>query len=492
LARLIEAKMPDNAVIQRVVRRAGPASSAFVRPMRFFTKIFAVVSFASWQAAVFAQPTPSNRGGAGEDGGITSGASAVLATPDGGIPMDPEPSLSEQMDAAAGKPVPATGAPPSATAVQTGSRGFFQSLNPDIAVILDGAIGFSQRAPLILAGDDPDLGGGASDHSAGITLQELELAFQSIVDPYFRADVFLTIPNMAGLEIEEAFLTTTSLPEVQVKAGIFRSAFGRQNGMHLHVQDFVERPLINAAYLGTDGLRPPGVQVSWMLPLPVFLQLTGEVFSVAPPNLPANPVFQPLYSFGGGRRTDLTYAGELKLFIPTSESLSVLGGLNVATGSTPGLVEAEVTRYRGARSMLYGADLYIKYKPPNEAVTYFSLAWTTEYFLRTIGAAQGDNRLTDGGFYTQLVVQMARRWFVGIRQDLLCVPSSDFQPLTSRTALDLTFYPSEFSKLRGSVQYDAVESQAPRIQQLSLSPVNSFAAFLQFEVSIGAHGAHKF
>jgi len=56
----------------------------------------------------------------------------------------------------------------------------------------------------------------------------------------------------------------------------------------------------------------------------------------------------------------------------------------------------------------------------------------------------------------------------------------------------LTFYPSEFSKLRGSVQYDAVESQAPRIQQLSLSPVNSFAAFLQFEVSIGAHGAHKF
>jgi hypothetical protein len=82
--------------------------------------------------------------------------------------MNPEPSFSEQMDAAAGKPVPATDAPPSATAVQTGSRGFFQSLNPDIAVILTGAAGFGQRAPLILAGDDPELGGGASDHSAGV------------------------------------------------------------------------------------------------------------------------------------------------------------------------------------------------------------------------------------------------------------------------------------------------------------------------------------
>jgi hypothetical protein len=159
---------------------------------------------------------------------------------------------------------------------------------------------------------------------------------------------------------------------------------------------------------------------------------------------------------------------------------------------TPGLVQGGVTSYQGARSVLYGADLYVKYKPPNQAVTYFSLAWTTEYFLRTIGATGGQNGLTDGGFYTQLVLQFARRWFVGARQDVLGFPSSDVQPLTSRTTLDLTFYPSEFSKLRASVQYDTVDSQASSIQQLSLSPVNSFGAFIQFEVAIGVHGAHKF
>src|SRR5262252_6617007 len=308
--------------------------------MHLQSKILALVSVACWHVAVFAQPMPANGGGAGQDRGVAARTGAGVATADAGVPVPTltdqldaaarrpiasaasapdggtlEPSLSDQLDAAAGKPVPATGAPPpAAAAAESGSR-FFQSLNPDISVILTGAAGYGQRAPLFLAGGDPDLKGGTSDHSAGITLQELEVAFQSIVDPYFRADVFLTIPNMSGLEIEEAFLTTTSLPEIQVKAGVFRSAFGRQNGMHLHVQDFVERPLINAAYLGTDGLRPPGAQLSWLLPFPFFLQLIGEVFSVAAPDIPPPGSYPHLPSFGGGQRTDLTYAGELKLFL---------------------------------------------------------------------------------------------------------------------------------------------------------------------------------
>jgi len=438
--------------------------------MRLLMTTAALATFASWTVPALAQQTSA------------SGAKSQGA----------EPSLSEQLDAAAGKAVPSSGAPPAA-APEGASRGFFQSLNPDISVIVTGAAGYSQRAPLLPSGDDPDLKGSLTERSAGITLQELELGFQSIVDPYFRADVFLTIPNLSALEIEEAFLTTTSLPAIQIKAGIFRSAFGRQNGMHLHVQDFVQRPLINAAYLGFDGLRPPGVQVSWLLPLPFFVQLIGEAFSVSPPETSTAPgTFQPLPSFGGGSRTDLTYTGALKFFVPPSESISILGGLNFATGLSPGLTSGDTISHRGARTLLYGADFYFKYKPPNQAVTYFSLAWTTEYFLRTIGSTATDNGLTDGGLYTQLVMQFARRWFLGLRQDLLGIPSSDVQPRISRTTLDLTFYPSEFSKLRASAGYEVPDSQAARIKELSLPHVNSFMAYLQFEVAIGAHGAHKF
>ncbi|HZX94586.1 MAG TPA: hypothetical protein VFE90_08715, partial [Myxococcales bacterium] len=178
---------------------------------------------------------------------------------------------------------PAPSAPPAATSTdatpQTPPRGT-QSLNPDISAILDADIGYQRRAPQFQSGDDPNLGASGGRHAVGFTAQEVELALSAIVDPYFRGDIFLTIPNLEGIEVEEAFATTTSLPwSLQIKAGSFRSAFGRQNGQHLHIQDFTRRPLINAAFLGGDGLRGPGVQVSWLAPLPFFLTLYGEALS---------------------------------------------------------------------------------------------------------------------------------------------------------------------------------------------------------------------
>ena len=133
----------------------------------------------------------------------------------------------------------------------TGGRGF-QSLNPDISAIIDLAGGwFSDDAGTTKSGDDPQ--------STGVKVQEVELALQQVVDPYFRADIFLTIPNLSGLEVEEAFLTTTQLPgNFQIKAGIFRAGLGRQNAQHLHLQDFPRRPALNAQLLGVDGLRSPG------------------------------------------------------------------------------------------------------------------------------------------------------------------------------------------------------------------------------------------
>ena len=117
------------------------------------------------------------------------------------------PSLLEEIDAAASDttgPRAAPEAPGSPTARA------FQSFNPDLSVIIDGTAGYATKRSYSMAGDDPDLKGGSSDRPAGFTLQELEIAFQAVVDPYFRADVFLTIPNLEGVEVEEAVVTTTS------------------------------------------------------------------------------------------------------------------------------------------------------------------------------------------------------------------------------------------------------------------------------------------
>jgi hypothetical protein len=365
-----------------------------------------------------------------------------------------------------------------------------QSLNPDISAILDADFGYYRRAPQYLNGDDPNLHADTA-HALGFTAQEVELAFSAIVDPYFRADVFLTIPNLEGLEVEEAFATTTSLPwNLQVKAGSFRSAFGRQNGQHLHVQDFTRRPLINAAFLGDDGLRGPGAQVSWLAPLPFYLTLSGEAFSLSNDPAPfGGPVPPAVPTFGSDGPRRPTVAAEAKVFLPFGEEWSFYGGLNFASGRSPGLFAAPNAVIGGDReSQLFGADAYLKWKPPNVAQGYSSLALQAEVIMRHMEASGGPVPLNDewdGGAYAQVVAQFARRWFLGLRGDYIGMPTSTLTAQTVRGALSLTFQGSEFMRVRA---YAELEKGDPA----HVTPDWAPAAFLQLEISIGAHGAHPF
>jgi hypothetical protein len=299
--------------------------------------------------------------------------------------------------------------------------------------------------------------------------------------------------------VEEAFATTTSLPgNLQIKAGSFRSAFGRQNGQHLHVQDFTRRPLINSAFLGVDGLRGPGAQVSWLTPAPFYLVIYGEAFSIPAPDPTA-----PVSSFGGGTATDLTYAVEAKYFVPIGESLSVYGGFSGATGvsagatdliASTGTISTTVPPGAGRRSVVFGGDLYVKWKPPNVTGGYTSLAWQTEIVFRHLGDGNGIGAEWDGGSYTQLVYQFERNWFAAIRGDYIGMPQSSVTGRTLRGAVALTWQASEFARVRGYLETETVSGTGafqPPVTT-SGSPQGSYAAYLQIEFSIGAHGAHPF
>ncbi|HEX4461939.1 MAG TPA: hypothetical protein VIA18_28360, partial [Polyangia bacterium] len=329
---------------------------------------------------------------------------------------------------------------------------------------------------------------------------EVELALQAVVDPYFRADIFLTIPNLSGIEVEEAFLTTTHLPgNLQIKAGIFRAGLGRENGQHLHLQDFTRRPLINTELFGVDGLRSPGLEINWLVPrLPFYLVLAYSMFTVDPAD--AN---QPLQTFGGGQRWDFTYLGTARAFFPLSDETSLYVGLNYAHGKTSQSVTAnEVipstasgnTAYDNYYDNLYGADVYFKWKPVNQARSYASVAWQTEYFVRQIPdlVLGGFKRpQLEGGLYSQVVIQAHRRWFVGLRGEVMGLPSGDAIHREYSGAASLTWQLSEFARVRiyGEVRHGQrflPLDPTPRPARLSE------AAFLQLEAAIGAHGAHPF
>ena len=353
-------------------------------------------------------------------------------------------------------------------------------LNPALSFIFDGSFGYygrndGQFAALGLpaAGDDPSVS------RQGFAVQEIELAAQSAIDPYFEGAVFLTIPNLDGLEVEEAYLVTTSLPlNLQIKAGTFRSKFGRNNGQHLHVQYFTRRPLMTALLFGQDGLRGPGAQASVLLPLPWFATLYAEAFSIAAPDDVTG-----LSTFGGGVRLtpdNLTYTAELEQFFQLAESHSLLAGLNFATGRSVDCLTAAPcypAALEGPRSYLYGADLYYKWKPANVAQSYASFQWTTEFYARTLA----DGGPTDGAGYSEAVVQIARRFFLGGRFDLTGLPSGSDVPRRYGGAASVTFTPSEFSRLRLYAQ----ELGGPGVAATTVG-------FLQIEYAMGAHGAHPF
>jgi hypothetical protein len=321
-------------------------------------------------------------------------------------------------------------------------------LNPDISDLGDFEAGVRREArdPSFRAGDDPQ--------PTGFAVQELELSFAADVDPYFRMRSFLTMPSDGGIEIEEAFLEATSLPRgVGLKVGAFRSSFGRNNEQHLHVQDFARRPR-TTELLGEDGLRGPGAQLSYLLPLDWYASVYVEGFSL---DLDVDP----------------SATAGLEQFFDLSRSWSLSWGLSAAT-----LQRGKADDGTPApRQFLGGTDLYLRWRPPNEAETYAWVSATAEYI-----ASRTDERSSwDGVGYAQVVAQVARRLRAGVRLDLVGYPQAtlDREAVVSAS---LAFIPSEFSRVRVTWAHD---------ENLDKSLGND-SVFLQLEGTIGAHGAHPF
>src|SRR6266542_3249599 len=212
-------------------------------------------------------------------------------TGESGLPQNPEPS---PIAAAENSPAPGASAPPrfptEDTSVVTSapetisSTGAGASLTQPITIgggknymniSFDGlfALAYSSAKDL----DNIEVG----DHDPqqrGFNARNIELAFDGAVDPYFEgfANIVFKLDNdnETEVEVEEAFMQTTSLPfNLQLKAGQFFAAFGRLNPVHPHAWEFVDTPLVNGLFLGPDGLRGVGAQTFWTLSLPWYSQL---------------------------------------------------------------------------------------------------------------------------------------------------------------------------------------------------------------------------
>lgn len=317
--------------------------------------------------------------------------------------------------------------------------------NPDIAVI-GNFVGVAGRHPM---SDQPSF-----------ELSEVEATFQAVVDPFARADFFLSA-GPEGVEVEEGFITFNTLPgNFLLKAGKMRAQFGKINTTHAHQLPTADRPLVVANLLGgEEGLSDAGLSLSHLVANPLlFLELTGEVYRGS------SDVFET------DARSRLTYVGRVRAYRDLTEGTNLDVGTSAAFGPTAAGPDST--------KRLMGVDATFRYRPLRRAIykrfmARSELIWSTEDQPSGI-------RDTAFGFYALGDYQFARRWYAGARYDR-SARALDTSAVDTGGSIFLTFWPSEFSQVRGQLR---------RTRYAEGTAANEF--LLQFRFGIGAHGAHVF
>jgi hypothetical protein len=369
------------------------------------------------------------------------------------------------------------------------------ALNP--AISLDGLFDYAQfnnGTPLHYIG-------GHDAYQNGFNLQQVELTMSANVDPYFSAMANIILNHEGGIEIEEAYATTTSLPyNLQAKAGTFFTAFGRHNPTHPHAWAFTNKPLVLGRMFGGDGLRAVGAQLSWLSPLPwysefiISAQNSNQETAIS---FLGAEYFTPTGCFPGstgctGTPQAMRSIKDAVVLLRSNNFVSITDEFLANFGAS--YVEGKNPQTTTSRTRIVGGDIYLKYRKPEE-LAFIGLQ--AEILRRSYDTAT--EQANDWGWYAELTYRLPEgweRWHVGVRYDWISnttAPVQDAQlgvtdtPLPNqgerwRVSPVITFYPSEFSKLRFQYDYDHAPIFA-NAQQVG---------HVELEFMIGSHGAHKF
>lgn len=390
-------------------------------------------------------------------------------------------------------------------AVQANTRPTSEAaFNPAVSVILNGVYANLSKDPgrFQITGFVPTLGE-VSPGNRGFSLGESEIAMSSNVDHYFRGTLIASLQPDNGIGVEEANIQSLGLSNgFTLKAGRFFSSVGYQNEVHAHAWDFTDAPLANKVFLGNQ-LADDGVQIKWLAPTDTFVEVGAEIGRGR--------------AFPGSDR-DKNGAGASNLFAhlggDISASTAWLVGLSrLATTAQDrnyadlNSIGTPVNNSFTGRSGLWVLDGVLKWAP-NGNSTSNNFKLQGEYFRRnedgnlTYDTAAtslvGALRSAQSGWYGQGVYQFMPMWRVGYRYDRLnsgtvklglvdsgALTAADFPVFTpynaTRNTLMLDFSPSEFSRMR--LQFASDNSRLG---------VTDNQVFLQYIVSLGAHGAHKF
>ena len=352
------------------------------------------------------------------------------------------------------------------------------AFNPAISLTLAGTYGQFTQAPSDYALPGFALSDEAGPGARGLSLGESELAISANVDDLFFGNVIASIAPEGGINIEEGYFQTTALPAgINVKVGRFFSGIGYLNEQHAHVWDFVDMPLPYRALLGNQ-YNDDGIQLRWLVPSDQYVELGAELYRGE--HFPAG---------GAANQGHGTYTVYVHTGGDVVDSHSWRAGLSHLRAKADGRVSGLDTFTGDSRIGI--ADLEWKWSPHgNTRETNLKLQMELMR-RRESGSFNATDYLgTQTGGYMQAVYQFMPRWRVGMRHDRVradtpgaALAGSVLDPAgvePHRSSLMLDFSNSEFSRFRLQFNHDNSQAKAER------------QWYLQYIMSIGAHGAHLF
>ncbi|HWE43026.1 MAG TPA: hypothetical protein VG432_10995 [Gemmatimonadaceae bacterium] len=336
--------------------------------------------------------------------------------------------------------------------------------------------------------------------STRFSVREVELAVQAVVDPYFRGDVFLGLSDLEGLSIEQAFLTTTSIPDLEIKVGRYLMPFGKQNTTHRHDLHTTEYPYVLQRFLSDDGLKGTGIWVSKVFaPFGFYQELQATVVDrLGSRTEGLSTVDAPNKSLGG-----LGYSARLRNYVDVSEAANLELSFSAITGKREQALNDSyvagvllpkniVANAALARQTVLGSDLTYRWRPLQQGL-YKSFILQGEYMRQlnsrspeipgggAVAAAYAGPMRNFDGAYAFARWQLTARGFVGARYDWVQDPDAGGRTFTAGSGY-LEWFPSEFSKLSAAYEHRTAAGLSAGRDRI----------LLQATFSLGPHKPHPF
>ncbi len=407
-------------------------------------------------------------------GGATACAVAAAAAAPEGANAPPADRLHELEQRVQALEAAGAAAPQSAPA-GSDNRAF----NPALSLILQGRYAAFSRDPAGYALPGFDLAAEAGPGDQGWSLGESELVASANVDPNFYGRFTLALASDGGADVEEAYFQTLTLPAgLTLRAGRFFAGIGYLNEQHPHQWDFVDEPLVYRALLGGQ-YGDEGLRLRWLAPSDRFLELGAELLRGS-----GFPAGGASHDGNGAYTLSVHTGGDVGFSHAWRAGFSCLNADAADRAGSAG-------RGFSGHSRVYVADLVWKWAPQGNPYRHYAQL-QGEYLLRDEDGAYGATpyRGTQRGWYLQGVYQFVPRWRAGLRYGTVkaddpgaAYAGTPLEPAghrPQRTSVMVDYSNSEYSRLR--LQYSRDASQ----------PTLDHRVFLEYIMSLGAHGAHQF